>query len=79
MPPLLREYKSSRLSRNYSASDNRKGKSPAVRPGFVRLFFGFAYFEMRRFESAVPIEAKVVTIWFADVSRKNLSDELAQY
>jgi hypothetical protein len=43
----------------------------------VRALLG--YFEMRSCESCVPIWLNTVTIWLDEVSRKNLSDVLAQF
>ena len=40
---------------------------------------GRTYPFSRRFESAVPMESKVVTIWLDDVSKKNWLGSLAQF
>jgi hypothetical protein len=37
------------------------------------------YIESRRLDNAVPISLNVVTIWSAEVSRKNLLESLAQF
>src|SRR5438128_2197109 len=58
---------------NSTVRDRPQTKSPAVRPGFRDSCAGVPlYCEIRRLERFVPICWNVVTIWLADVSRKNL-------
>ena len=62
-------------------------KKPALRPVFSSIGYLIAdsiddsidYLAMRSFDRFVPIWLKVVTIWLAEVSRKNLLESLAQF
>ena len=48
-------------------------KARPIWPGFLLFVVPrSAYFEMRSCERLVPIALNVVTIWLAEVSRKNL-------
>jgi hypothetical protein len=54
----------------------RKGAGAVIR---MQRKPGHCYLAIRSFDRLVPIWLKVVTIWFDDVSRKNLSELLAQF
>lgn len=46
---------------------------------FLVSFCGSAYFATRSLESEEPIELNTLSVWLAEVTRKNLAASLAQY
>jgi hypothetical protein len=60
------------------AGKTNANSKPGREAGLLRFAAAF-YCAMRRLDKAVPICVKVATIWFAEVSKKNLLGSLAQF